>query len=631
MSLPGFFSLVSAWLFLLVPVLVLFYFLKLKRPRLDVPCLVLWKQVLQDSRVNSPFQRFKRNILLWLQLLLLILLVLAAMQPYWRGDADRAERLPILVDCSASMAALDKSGGISRLDEAKKRVRKMIDGMVSDQRFCLIAFDRTGRKLTDFTDNKRILLDALDTIRVHDVASNVEDALRITKALARREPFDRVLLLSDGNFPGRTDLELAYSLDFQQLPAAGSNIGVTTLNATRTMSSGGEWVVFVTVGASSEQSSSATIELLVDGEVVEAQDITLSADRGQRLAVSLPAETNEAMSVEVRLKPDGFDSLASDNMAYLDLEPPRRVWVYAPIKMRPYRLALQAVDHVKVLPEEGQEDDAAEFDLVISDQPDDMAKLCNTSLLVGAAPKDLEDLVSVDAEEGTSVVDWRRDAPSLRHVELSDLVILDSPHQAEGTIEQDFESRGYEVLAHGEHGPLLLRKDDGARLSLNMLVHSDRSTLPYRVGFPIFVSNMVKIAMRRAGLAETPGRRTGVLPAVKVVPEREYRIRGPGRVEQTMVADKDGMLRGAVAPRVGRYSIKGTGAPPGKIGASLLSTSETSLEPVEQIQFRELSVTASKAEVRTDKSLWQTLAMIALLVLLVEWWYYQRRPGGFSP
>ena len=52
-----------AWLFLLLVPLVIFYFLKLKRPRLEIPSLALWRSVLNDQRVNSPFQRFKRNIL----------------------------------------------------------------------------------------------------------------------------------------------------------------------------------------------------------------------------------------------------------------------------------------------------------------------------------------------------------------------------------------------------------------------------------------------------------------------------------------------------------------------------------------------------------------------------------------
>ena len=120
MSWFGFYAPSMAWLAFLIVPLVLFYFLKLKRPRLTITSLVLWQQVINDSRVNSPFQRFKRNLLLLLQLILLILLIAAAMQPFWRGRVSRIQRLPILIDCSASMAALDKPGGISRLQAAKQ-------------------------------------------------------------------------------------------------------------------------------------------------------------------------------------------------------------------------------------------------------------------------------------------------------------------------------------------------------------------------------------------------------------------------------------------------------------------------------------------------------------------------------
>ena len=105
-----------------VPLLVLLYFLKLKRPQHQIPSLVLWRQVLDDYRVNSPFQRFKRNLLLLLQLLLLVLLVLAAMQPFWSGAEERASRLPVLIDCSASMAAVGEPGGTSRFELARRRV-----------------------------------------------------------------------------------------------------------------------------------------------------------------------------------------------------------------------------------------------------------------------------------------------------------------------------------------------------------------------------------------------------------------------------------------------------------------------------------------------------------------------------
>ncbi|HAH49599.1 MAG TPA: hypothetical protein DCM07_33130, partial [Planctomycetaceae bacterium] len=96
---PGFYALQSAWYLLLLVPLLIFYFLKLKRPHQRVPSLALWSQVINDRRVNSPFQKFKRSILLLLQILLLLFLVLALMQPYVQSGAERAEYLPILIDC----------------------------------------------------------------------------------------------------------------------------------------------------------------------------------------------------------------------------------------------------------------------------------------------------------------------------------------------------------------------------------------------------------------------------------------------------------------------------------------------------------------------------------------------------
>ena len=53
--LPSFSALSSAWLFTLLIPLVVFYFLKLKRPRHTIPSLVLWRQVLdrKSTRLNS--------------------------------------------------------------------------------------------------------------------------------------------------------------------------------------------------------------------------------------------------------------------------------------------------------------------------------------------------------------------------------------------------------------------------------------------------------------------------------------------------------------------------------------------------------------------------------------------------
>jgi len=53
-----------------VPLLLLLYFLKLKRREQIVSSTLLWKRAVQDLQVNVPFQRIRHNILLLLQLLM---------------------------------------------------------------------------------------------------------------------------------------------------------------------------------------------------------------------------------------------------------------------------------------------------------------------------------------------------------------------------------------------------------------------------------------------------------------------------------------------------------------------------------------------------------------------------------
>ncbi len=623
MSFPSFYALSSAWLFFLVGPLVLFYFLKLKRPRLDIPSLFLWRQVINDSRVNTPFQRFKRNLLLLLQLLALVLLILAAMQPYWRGEAAQRQRLPILIDCSASMGALDEPGGATRLAAAKERITQLIEGLLGDRQLCLISFGRRARKRTGFTNNKRILREALEQMAVEDVPSDIEDALRMTQALARSVSLDEVLLYSDGNFPARADFELPFELNYQQLPAPGQNIGVTSLNARR--SGKGAWNLFVRVEGTSETETGATVELQMEGEVFATEHVSIGKGKSARCVFRVAGD--KPTSLSVRLVPDGFDSLPSDNTAFIDLPAVRDLRVFVPSSMKSFRLALEALKGISLCAENdlGGTDDT--FDLVVTDRRQDLPVEGGTCLYVGLVPEKLKQLVSIvrEGQEGSEVVDWRRSSGLLQHVELTDLVVLDQPRSKDGAVEGDFENLGYEVLAHGQAGPLLLQKHEGERLLFYMLFHSDRSTLPYRVGFPVFVANLVEVALHQAGLSEARAGRTGVLAPLPLPADRLYRIESPDGSTRQERSSAEGILAGVPAPVAGRYRVLENGTLRAQPGVSLLSSSETSLAAIDKIHFNELSVSAAGAPLKTEKSLWSALTLLAFCALLSEWWYFHRR------
>ncbi len=616
----GFSSVTAAWLFGLLGPLVLFYFLKLRRPRRLVPSLVLWRQVLDDHRVNSPFQRFKRNLLLLLQILLLICLVLAAMQPFWRAGPRQAERVLVLIDCSASMAALDRPNGRSRLDEAKRRVRERIENLVKGHELCLVAFSHRARKLCPFTNNRRVLNEALDDVRIEDMQSSLHEALRMAQSLNRTVPFGTVILYSDGNLPSQVDFDLSFGLVYEQLPPAGANTGVTALRAVHHPPD--NWAVFAALEASPGGGGTATLELWIDG--MRANEQLVSVEEGESERVAFTVDGEQTAFIEVRLQPDGFDSLAADNAAFLQLPKLRPVTVSVAETLPAFRHALNGLGGVRFLTTNTLSGGPA-CDVVIGDSADDTGAACAARVSVGSVPAELETVL--DMTDGrTAVVDWRRNAPLLRHVDLRDLVVLESPRYAEGKTVADLEQKGYEVLVHGTRGPLVLRHDTPGHIAYHLLFHTDRSTLTYRVGFPIMAANLVELVRMRLGIQDVAGTRTGALNPAGLEPDTPYAVSGPDGAGPDARSDADGQLRGVMAYRAGRYELAAADQDPVVTGASLLSGPETRLERVNQIAFRELSAQAGLVPLENDRVLWPAVALCALGLLLVEWWFFQRGP-----
>src|SRR5262250_2830768 len=96
---------------LVIPLLVLLYFLKLRRQERTISSTLLWKKAIQDLQVNAPFQKLRRNMLLFLQLLLLIALCLALTRPVTFFQPGAGKTTVILIDRSASMSATDLDSG----------------------------------------------------------------------------------------------------------------------------------------------------------------------------------------------------------------------------------------------------------------------------------------------------------------------------------------------------------------------------------------------------------------------------------------------------------------------------------------------------------------------------------------
>jgi hypothetical protein len=648
MSWPGFASLSAAWYLLLLAPLILFYFLKLRRPRVEIPSLALWQQVVRDSRVNSPFQRFQRNLLLLAQILLLLALILAAMQPFWPARSQTARYLPVIIDISASMEGVEKAGGQTRLQLAKQEVTKLIDGLMADQKISLIAASDSARRLTDFTNDQRILKAALDQLTISESTSQLEDAFRMSIALARTVPVETVVLFSDGNVPPEFDLELPFRVSFQKIPAATANVGITEFNARKSREN---WEVFARVEASSKFAGLTQVEFFEDGELLSSESISLAGGSAERLIFR--TSSPESTEVALRLVPDGVDAVGSDNEAFLVTPQVRPLSVYCPPDLTTFRHALAAMKDVVVFPAEGAATPSS-VDLVISNQVADAERDARVILTVGLVPAELEPFISTEEVATGSglaeVTDWLRTDPLLRHVQLLDVQIGGAPQLKEGESDRTIEAAGFQVVATSTGGPLVVSRPSGAQQRYHILFPIERSTLPFRVGFPILVANAVDLAQNLAGLNETKALRTGVFPPLTLQPETRYRIVGPLEPEWKLAAgsslrlspmaangrqrtaarttelttDANGQLAGVAAPAVGVYQIFDGGTLVKQIGVALQSVQETSLFVQQDLRFSEAKVSAADEKLAVETPLWRWFAWAALLFLLWEWWLFQK-------
>ncbi len=113
------------WALPLLGGIVALWMLRLKRQDVTVSSLYLWNTLLQETQANAPFQRLRRNLLLFLQLLAAFLLVFALARPFVYGEAVTGHTVVLILDTSASMNATDVHP--TRLGAAKDAADSFID------------------------------------------------------------------------------------------------------------------------------------------------------------------------------------------------------------------------------------------------------------------------------------------------------------------------------------------------------------------------------------------------------------------------------------------------------------------------------------------------------------------------
>ncbi|MGH7215162.1 MAG: vWA domain-containing protein, partial [Tepidisphaeraceae bacterium] len=329
-----------------VPALLVLYFLKLRRREMVVSSTLLWRKAIQDLQVNAPFQKLRRNLLLLLQLLLLILLALALSRPVVSYAPPPGKATVVLIDRSASMAAKDAEGGRTRLDEAKRRAKDLIDSLGRNAAAMVIAFDDSAATVQSFTADRATLKTAIDSIQPTDRRSRLKMAYQLAEAQMNFNPDQMrsiveqpdVWVYSDGRVLDANELSLRGTIHFDPVGTdQAGNVAVVAMSAKRNYERPTEVQVFARLANSGPNVTSADVQLTVDGQVRAVASTTLLPERwtddqrasaeqsGQapRDSVEFTIDITTAAVIKVEQMNKETDQLAADDAAQVVVPPPK--------------------------------------------------------------------------------------------------------------------------------------------------------------------------------------------------------------------------------------------------------------------------------------------------------------------
>ncbi len=612
---------IAAVMFVLITIL---YIIKLRKRRIEVPFSPLWNSILKQSSKQNDLWRNLRRILSWLfYMFIAALVVFAIADPHFNDEVSEGRHILLLVDSSASMAANDVTGGANRLDIAKQRAREILKTMGPDDRAMLVNFNNQLQPLSPFVTEASILEAPLREIRISATGTQYIDALVFASESLRGKKKGELILISDGS---GLDSSLLKSLDIPKettlrhlkIGENGDNIAITAFNVRRYVANKLDYELFIRVQSYFKRPVNAQIEIYADDRLVDSKPISLSP--GKSFQKFYPSQAVSGERLEARLKltsEDARDFFPLDDRAYallpktkqtrIQLVSDGNLYLEGPLYLNSNLVTTTTAiaDYDPSIPY-----DITVFDRVALKTPD-------AGNFFYIAPSGEFSPWPVQKTMNDPIVTREsKNHPLLRWIGMKTLNI--------GAADKwTLSSKDKTIVSSALGIPILVTRNDGDKKLVGLSFDVRNSDFPLRVAFPVLLINLIDyFAYGDGGLMQSF--RTGETWSVPVSKSAESAtISVPsGETSTAPVYEGRAIFNG---DEPGIYEISGEGFKTIKIAANLSNTFESNIEP-SNLELGEQDILRDTSALIFERSeLWIWAILAAFLLLIVEWWTYNRR------
>lgn len=629
----------SPWMLLvgLIPLtlLVILYILRMKRQELEISAVFLWRKSIDDMRANAPFQRLRMNFLFWLQLLIILCLAFALARPTGRAVPRKQRKVILMIDQSGSMAVKEADG--TRMAEALRQADHLLGSLATGDEVVIVSFGNTASLVQSTTVDKFEARKKLNELKPRPVATRIDTALKIALASVNDPANTEVHLFSDGAVQDLDDVDLAAivgkgralpSIQFHRVGAKAANVGITAMSLRKVPETQDRYQLFVSVRNFGDKAFTGELDLCNEAvdDPIDVMPVDLAA--GAEEARIFDLRITVPVGLYVKLTP--LDAFPLDNRAWVATrqEQPERVLVvteqnfFLERALDANREFLIEISKPASLPagKGALEARLQGYAAVIFDgfSPKDLPP--GRYLFIGVAPARPGWALAKTPTPKPDIIDWNTTHELMRFVSLANLYVseaskIDAP-------------LGNVSIIDSSAGPIAVAWE-GARERFVVLGFSlARTNWPVFPSFPIFMSNALRwlsgYAPGRIGLTAHAGE------AFKL-PIRLPDVAGPlvltsplGRRTRIPVAGD----RALVLPPLydlGIYTLQIIDTEKFRFGVNMLSDAESDIRPRETLKLAPETTLKAGRPIATPRKYWPLLALLALAVLVLEWFIYFHR------
>jgi len=599
----------SLYLLLLIPLLLALYLMKLKRRTQIVSSCMLWDQVIEDMKANTLFQKLRKNLLLPLQIIFLVAIIFAIARPIIQKSTIVAQNSILIIDGSASMKSTDV--GETRFQKAKQEAIKMVNELRGGGKMMIILAGPYPKIISGLTSDKISLKDSIDKLQAGDTTTDMGKVLRMALSYSRELKQSEIVILSDGAVNideniGSIDTPLRF-IKFGSNNANNAGIINIEVNQEAPDTRSDLQVLVHLKNFSRLKRQSALLELYLNKKLIDVRQINIEPQ--ERRSVIFDNIKYARGYIEAVLDLD--DDLSVDNRAY-----------YALNDLKPFRILMEGDGNTFL--EKAIRSYSSEIEI---HKGNDLKDDYDLAVYDGSLPASLPDKSMILINPGASlpygkllsqkneprVIDWDRSHPIMRFVDLSDLQI-DSI--------SNYEMPSWiKPVAETDRGILLWAGENNGRRVV-IIPYDTRpgalNNFAMLSAFPIFIFNALE------WIAETGKPDTQLKPgevfSMYLKDQQQPKVRKPNG-DEVNAKIKDNILVFGDTGEVGIYEFTDKSK---AFAVNLLDEAESNIQPADRIDISGQEI-ASSAFTTSNREIWNIILVIAIIVLMAEWWVYNRR------